>query len=207
MAEKFAFPSKNKVCVTNIYVLWVRPTVSHKCSDTMRAKIGIASFSGCSSLTSVTIPNTVTSIGNYAFVECDGLTTITIGSGVTSIGDNAFGYQYKDGENLTDIYCYAGKAPKTGKDPFKKRPISTVTLHVPVSSISAYQAVEPWNNFKEIVGIAVTANAADIEEVVKYIMGYPSDGFDMNAADVNGDGVVGIADIVTIVNNLIDKKE
>src|SRR5664280_2036772 len=41
-------------------------------------------------LTSVTIPSSVTSIGNYAFVECTGLTSVTIPSSVTSIGDSAF---------------------------------------------------------------------------------------------------------------------
>ncbi|MBO5881301.1 MAG: leucine-rich repeat domain-containing protein, partial [Paraprevotella sp.] len=47
-------------------------------------------FSGCTSLTSVTIPNSVTSIGNYAFKGCTGLTSITIPNSVTSIGYQAF---------------------------------------------------------------------------------------------------------------------
>ena len=47
-------------------------------------------FSLCSGLTSVTIPNSVTSIGEYAFSGCSGLTSITIGTGVLSIGSNAF---------------------------------------------------------------------------------------------------------------------
>ena len=45
-----------------------------------------------------------------------------------------------------------------------------------------------------------TVNAADIVEVVNYIMGSPSAGFNEKAADVNGDGVVNAADIVSIVN-------
>ena len=51
--------------------------------------IGTA-FRNCSELTSVTIPNSVTSIDNYAFEGCSNLTSITIGNSVTSIGNYAF---------------------------------------------------------------------------------------------------------------------
>ena len=47
-------------------------------------------FDGCSSLTSITIPDSVTSIGSAAFGSCSRLTSVTIGNGVTSIGDSAF---------------------------------------------------------------------------------------------------------------------
>ena len=52
--------------------------------------IGNYAFSGCSSLTSVTIPDSVTSIGDYAFQSCSSLTSVTIPDSVTSIGDSAF---------------------------------------------------------------------------------------------------------------------
>ena len=49
-------------------------------------------ISNCSSLTSVNIPNSVTSIGNHAFYNCSSLTSVTIPNSVTSIGNSAFGW-------------------------------------------------------------------------------------------------------------------
>ena len=48
-------------------------------------------FNGCSSLTSIEIPNTVTYIGDYAFSGCSSLSSITIPNGVTTIGSYTFG--------------------------------------------------------------------------------------------------------------------
>ncbi len=53
-------------------------------------RIGEGAFSGCSGLTLVTIPNSVTSIGSSAFSGCSGLTSVTIPNSVTSIGSYAF---------------------------------------------------------------------------------------------------------------------
>ena len=54
--------------------------------------IGSYAFYECSSLRSVTIPNSVTRIGDKAFLNCSGLSSLTIGGSVTSIGVNAFRY-------------------------------------------------------------------------------------------------------------------
>ena len=54
--------------------------------------IGRGAFYYCRSLTSVTIGNSVKSIGNYAFYYCDDLTSVTIPNSVTSIGDDAFAF-------------------------------------------------------------------------------------------------------------------
>ena len=52
--------------------------------------IGNQAFYGCTGLTSLTIGNSVTSIGSFAFEDCTGLTSLTIGNSVTSIGNKAF---------------------------------------------------------------------------------------------------------------------
>ena len=59
-------------------------------------------------LTSVTIPNSVTSIGGYAF-HFNHLTSVTIPSSVTSIGEYAF-----EGDHITISTVYMeGNAPMT----------------------------------------------------------------------------------------------
>ena len=52
--------------------------------------IGANVFFHCTGLTNVTIPNSVTSIGSYAFSGCSGLTCVSIPNSVTSIGKSAF---------------------------------------------------------------------------------------------------------------------
>jgi hypothetical protein len=61
--------------------------------------IGNDAVQGCSSLVSVTIPNSVTNIGSYAFQDCTNLASVTIPNSVTSIGDGAFEWCY----SLTNV--------------------------------------------------------------------------------------------------------
>ena len=68
--------------------------------------IGDYAFYDCRGLTSVTIGNSVTSIGDYAFSGCSGLTSVTIPDNVTSIGD----YAFHNCSGLIDI-IFEGDAP------------------------------------------------------------------------------------------------
>ncbi len=77
----------NNDATTLIYCPITKKTVTIPNSVT---SIGYSAFSGCSGLTSVTIPNSVTSIDNNAFYKCSGLTSVTIPNSVTSIGQRVF---------------------------------------------------------------------------------------------------------------------
>ena len=90
-------------------------------------KIWYGAFGGCSGLTSVTIPNSVTSIGDYAFANCSG---------------------------LLHVYCYAEKVPSTKSDAFNDSYPENATLHVPDASIDSYKATAPWSSFGKIVGLS-----------------------------------------------------
>ena len=103
--------------------------------------IGNGAFNGCRGLTSITIPNSLTSIGGIAFYGCRGLTSITIPNSVTSIGRSAFSYC----SGLTSVKCLASIPPSIGNNSFQN--ISdTCTLTVPCSSLDAYTASD-WNTY------------------------------------------------------------
>ncbi len=86
-------------------------------------------YASCSGLTSVTIPNSVTSIGIYAFANCS---------------------------KLENVYCYAEEVPSTGATAFEESNIASSTLHVPGSALSSYQATAPWSGFGTIKALGGT---------------------------------------------------
>ncbi len=72
--------------------------------------IGSGAFGDCTGLTSITIPNSVTNIGSETFMECTGLASITIPDSVTGIGGGAF-YNtayYNNNSNWFDGVLYIG---------------------------------------------------------------------------------------------------
>ena len=98
-----------------------------------------------SKISSVHIPSSVTSIGEYAFSGCTGLTSITLPSNINSIGEGAF--NYCTGINIV-IACMT-TPPAIVSSTFSFR--TQATLYVPAGSFSLYAAADYWKEFGTIV--------------------------------------------------------
>ena len=81
----------------------------------------------------MTIPDSVTSIGDYGFAHCSGLTSVIIGNSVTSIGDSAFQYCYElTGIIIPDSITSIGESTFEGCSK-----LTSVTIPNSVTSIGA----------------------------------------------------------------------
>ena len=103
---------------------WIKPNTAGNKSDGLKypittvtiadgvTSVGQKAFDNCSGLQNVTIGNNVTTIGQSAFDHCSGLQIVTIGNSVTSIGNQAFDYcsglqKVNIGNSVTNIGGYA----------------------------------------------------------------------------------------------------
>ena len=145
-------------------------------------------FYGCSGLTSVNIPNSITNISNYTFQNCRKLKTVIIPYPVTRIGYNAFDYC----ENLTDVTCLAITPPGMDNDRSLYPGYYMATLHVPANSVEAYKASDWWSCFIDIVGDASEEGNGNTQN-----------GPQTDKCDANGDGVVNISDINTVIDAIL----
>ncbi len=130
--------------------------------------IGEFAFSGCSGLTSLTLPAGITEIGSGAFQGCSGLTSLNLPDGITSIGE----YAFYGCSGLTSIYAYAEKVPKIGSYAFGGCDAKKCTVYVPKGTYDDYR-LSDFGYFENIVefdptGIDKTTTSTDAEEVPRY---------------------------------------
>ena len=98
-----------------------------------------------SSITGITIPDSVTSIGKWAFRDCSSLTRVTIGNGVTSIDGSAF---YKC-INLFSVIINATRPPRIQSTTFKSTSLTKII--VPKGSGEAYKSATNWSAYADII--------------------------------------------------------
>jgi len=82
------FSDQNRTAYTGAITIPAQVTYNGKTFNVV--SIGDYAFRDCSSLTSVTIPNSITAIKSYAFYGCSAIANITIPSSVKEIGIGAF---------------------------------------------------------------------------------------------------------------------
>ena len=113
--------------------------------------IGDTAFDYCNSLTSVTIPNGVTSIGSYAFDSCYSLTSVTIPNSITSIGGSTFNICYSiafyDFSNHTSVPTLANTSAFSGIP-------ADCQIRVPAALVDEWKAATNWSTYaSHIVGV------------------------------------------------------
>lgn len=100
-------------------------------------------FKNCESLESITLPDTLRDISDFAFQGCSSLTEITLPSSIENI------YRaFTPCPALTDVYVLATTPPYVyyNADYGQAFP-DGVTIHVPSSALSAYQADDKWSHW------------------------------------------------------------
>lgn len=164
----------------------------------------------------------VTAIAEKAFENKTNMKEVTIPQSVTVIGESAFA----GCSNLVAIYCYAenpanltgtvkarsrsGEEVSVASKVFEGVNKETCLLWVPKGCVATYRNASGWGEFTNIKEMVKPGDAngdgklseTDRNYIVRHIMGDTPDDFDEEAANLNGDEKIDVADIV-LLNQLL----
>ena len=107
---------------------------------------------GGTGITSITIPNSVTAIGEFAFGDCKALTSVYIGNGVTTIGKQAFRFCHE----LTSV-TIGNRVTTIGDFAFEGcQKLASLTIPNSVTTIGKYAFRDCWDLASAVIGDGVT---------------------------------------------------
>ena len=98
-------------------------------------------------VTSYSIPEGVTNIGNMMFIGNTNLTSVTIPSTVVRIEEQAF----KNCSNLSSVTCKAANPPVLGDDMCFDSNKSGRKIYVPSASVESYKSATKWTEYKNSI--------------------------------------------------------
>jgi hypothetical protein len=107
--------------------------------STLTSISGLAAFASWTSCLSLTIPDTVTTLGS-AFSNWHAATLLDIGTGITSIGTQTF-YNWT---SLQTMICRATTPPTITTNSLQ-RMRAAAKIYVPDASVAAYKAATYWS--------------------------------------------------------------
>lgn len=166
---------------------WCTYSISSLVIPDSITSIGERAFAGVCYMSTVKIGSGVTNIGNYAFSGCRDLEYVSIGSCVTSIGDYAF-------SGCSSIYSLVmgGKVSSIGEGAFENCDnLTSVTIPNSVKTIGAYSFYDcnklSYVNFGdnvETIGDSAFYNSYNLEYVV-----FPDSLIDIGSNAFEGSGI------------------
>jgi len=105
---------------------------------------GSSTFENCSALGAVNIPDGITTLGLYTFSGCSSLQSIDLPASITSLGSYCFG----ECAYVESITCRATTPPEANGSTFAGVNYM-IPIYVPQSSLEQYPATDGWSGFTD----------------------------------------------------------
>ncbi len=141
-------------------------------------------FNECANLKTITMPNTVTSIGGSVFADCANISSVTLSDKLSSIAESAFancksiksivipasvnaigGAAFGNCELLAHIQCDAVTPPVCESTSFDGVDKATCIVLVPDQSVNTYKNTDVWKEFdsiSDVENVQVDDNAVEV---------------------------------------------
>ncbi|MCH5176366.1 MAG: leucine-rich repeat domain-containing protein [Prevotellaceae bacterium] len=134
--------------------------------------IGKNAFNSCKSLVSITIPEGVTTILGDGFSNCYNLKYVSIPNSLTSMGNYVFVHCLE----LTTVVAMIQEPFNISSNTFSQSVYESAILHVPQGTVAKYKMADGWKYFVNIVDdipadISNSVNIDDVDDVYVYKIG------------------------------------